>query len=239
MAILSSDMPASEETVAGDLTGTLNFLIDPKEAATRLPYKWFWIAPLILVSMISIAVHFMLMPALQHVLAVQPLAPNLTPQQAQTQSDMILLIQRIATWFTPVIAAVMMLISAVILWGTASMLAIEAKFRAVFNLIAGCSTISALAALAMAIIVDAKGDPSTMAELQPPLGLDIFLADGANKFLLAFLGYFSLFEIWWIVMAVLIFSAGFRVTKARALAAIAPLVLLGLIFKLAGAMFQR
>jgi hypothetical protein len=56
---------------------------------------------------------------------------------------------------------------------------------------------------------------------------------------MAFLGYFSVFEIWWIVMLLLIFSAAFRVSKAKAVAVILPLVLLNLVWRIGAAAFQR
>jgi len=80
-------------------------------------------------------------------------------------------------------------------------------------LVAGCGLIQALAAIAALIVLKGKGEVSTREELRPALGLDIFLPEGTNKFLSAFLGYFSVFEIWWIVMMVLIFAAAFRVSN--------------------------
>lgn len=179
------------------------------------------------------------MPQMQHVLEIRRIPPNVTPEQFQRQIDIGMAIQRFVNYFMPLIVACLMAVQALILWASASVLGIQAKFRSLFNLAAGCSIISSLGALAMAIVVKAKGDVSTIAELQPPLGLDIFLGSGVNKFLVAFLGFFSIFEIWWIIMAVLIFSAGFRVSKGKAAAVIAPLVLLGLAIKLISAVFQR
>jgi hypothetical protein len=77
-----------------------------------------------------------------------------------------------------------------------------------------------------------------MAELRPALGFDIFLPEGSNKFLAAFLGYFSVFEIWWIVMIVLIFSAAFRVSKGKAFSVVLPLILLNVILRVGTAAFS-
>jgi hypothetical protein len=125
------------------------------------------------------------------------------------------------------------------LLGTSSVLSVGAKFRDLFNLAAGCGLIQSIAAIAAIVVLKSKGDISTMAELRPALGLDIFLPESANKFLVAFVGYFSVFEIWWIVMLLLIFSAAFRVSKAKALAAILPLVLINLLWRVGAAAFQR
>jgi hypothetical protein len=238
VATTTPDLPAGE-TVAGDLAGMGSFLIDPQGAGKCLHNKWFWLWPVIVVSIISISARILLLPAMQHVLEIRPIPGNVTPEQFQRQTEIAMAIQHFANYVMPVIVACLMAIQALILWASSSVLGIQAKFRSLFNLAAGCSIISALGALAMAVVVRAKGDVSTLAALQPPLGLDIFLGDGANKFLVAFVGFFSVFEIWWIVMAVLILSAGLRVSKGKAVAVVAPLVLLGLALKVISAAFQR
>ena len=77
-----------------------------------------------------------------------------------------------------------------------------------------------------------------MADLQPPLGFDIFMPSGANRILVAFLGYFNVFEVWEIVMAVLIVAAAYRISKGKAAVVVAPLFILGLLAKLLGAFFS-
>ena len=77
-----------------------------------------------------------------------------------------------------------------------------------------------------------------MADLQPAIGLDIFAPQGTNHVLVAFLGFVNVFEIWMIVMAVLIIAAAYRVTKGKAFVAILPLFALALLLKLVGAFFS-
>lgn len=239
MAAAAPNTPVdTRETLASDLTGIPGFLIDPEAAAARLNAKWFWIGPVVVISILAIAARIVLLPVTQHVLEIQPLPANVNPEQFQRSIAIGMTIQHIATYAMPVIVLCLIAVQALILWGSASVLGIQAKFRSLFNLASGCGVISALAAIAMAIIVQAKG-ASTLAELRPPLGFDILLGDGANKFLAAFAGYFSVFEIWWIVMAVLVFSAGFRVSKGRAAAIVAPLVVLGLAIHLLSAVFRH
>lgn len=148
---------------------------------------------------------------------------------------MVLKFQSVGIYLAPIIAAVLFSIQALILLGMSSIMSVPAKFRSMFNLVAGCSLIQLLASIAGLIILKAKGEVSTMAELRPALGLDIFLPEGGSKFLAAFLGYFSVFEIWWIVMIVLIFSTAFRVSKGKAFCVVLPLILLNIIFRVGGA----
>jgi hypothetical protein len=233
-------MPADRpESFAADLAGMGNFFIDPAGAAPRVFSKWFWVGPLVVFSIVSITASSMMMPIMRHVMEVSPIPPNVSPEQYQKSMEIGLKIQSIAVYLAPVIAAILFSIQAAILLGTSSVMGVAAKFRSMFNLVAGCSLIQLLASIASLIILKAKGEVSTMAELRPALGLDIFLPEGSNKFLAAFLGYFSVFEIWWIVMIVLIFSAAFRVSKGKAFAVVLPLVLLNVVLRVGVAAFSK
>ena len=240
MATLVPDMPREQpENFATDLAGMGNFFIDPAGAAKRVFSKWFWIGPVLLYSIVSITAGYLLTPMVRHVLEVSPIPSNLSPEQYQRNIEIGMLIQRIFVFLAPVTAAALFALSAVILLASSAILSIQTKFLWLFNFVSGCALIQLLAPIASVVILKGKGDVSTMAELRPPLGLDIFLAEGTNKYLMALLGYFSVFEIWWVVMAVLIFRTAFRVSKAKAFAAILPLILLSIIFRLGGAVFQR
>lgn len=240
MATFVPEAPADRtESLAADLAGMGNFFIDPAGAAPHIFSKWFWIGPLVIFSIVSIAASYMMMPIMRHVLEIAPIPPNVTPEQYQKQMEIGLKIQGIMVYLAPLWTAILFAVPAAVLLGMSSVMSVPAKFRALFNLVAGCSLIQLLASVANLVILKAKGDISTMAELRPALGLDIFLPEGSNKFLSAFLGYFSVFEVWWIVMLVLIFSAAFRVSKGKALAIAAPLILLSLLFRVGTAAFQR
>jgi hypothetical protein len=240
MATFVPEVPADRtESFAADLAGMGSFFIDPAGAAPHIFTKWFWIGPLVIFSIVSIAASYMMMPIMRHVLEIAPIPPNVTPEQYQKQMEIGLKIQGIMVYLAPIWTAILFAVPAAILLGMSSVMSVQAKFRSLFNLVAGCSLIQLLASIANLVILKAKGDISTMAELRPALGLDIFLPEGSNKFLSAFLGYFSVFEVWWIVMLVLIFSAAFRVSKGKALAIAAPLVLLSLLFRVGIAVFQR
>ncbi len=240
MATVVPEMPVDgTESFASDLAGMGNFFIDPAGAAPRVFSKWFWIGPLVLFSVVSIVASYMMMPMVRHVLEVAPIPPNVTPEQYQRSMEMGLKFQSFSVYLAPIFTALLFAIEALILLGMSSVMSVPAKFRSLFNLVAGCSLIQLLASVASLIILKAKGDVSTMAEMKPALGLDIFLPSGGNKFLAAFLGYFSVFEIWWIVMMVLIFSAAFRVSKGKAFSVVLPIILLSLIFRVGMAAFSR
>jgi hypothetical protein len=239
MSTVVRDLPEDRpENIGYDLVGMGSFFIDPSGAARRVHTKWFWVGPLILFSMLAMIASYFIMPLVQHVLETAPIPAGTDPDRYQRALEMGMTFQRIAMYFAPVTTAAIYLIETLALLVMSTILTVDAKFRQIFNLVAGCSLISMLATIAGLIILKAKGEVSTIAELRPALGLDIFLPDGSNKYLVALLGYFSIFEIWWIVMLVLTFSAAFRVSKGKAATIAVPLILLSLCFRLLLALRQ-
>jgi hypothetical protein len=240
MATMVPELPAEQpESFGDDLVGIGSFFIDPAGAAKYVFRKWFWVAPLILVGVISLVLYYMTLPMIQHVLEVTPPPANTPPEQYQKGLEIGMMVQRIIAFLMPVWIAVIWAVSALILFAMCSVTSVNAKFLFLFNLLAGCSLIQLLGGIASFVILKAKGEPSTMAELRPALGLDIFMPEGTNKYVVALVGYFSVFELWWIVMMVLVFSAAFRVSKGKAFAIVSPLIILTLVFRVAGAAFQR
>jgi hypothetical protein len=239
MATVVPDLPEqSRETVGNDLSGMGNFFIDPAGAARCLFRKWFWIGPALLVSVLAMAIQGQMIPFIQHAMENAPLPANADPAQYQKGIQLAITIQRVVLFIMPIFVLAMLAIQAGLVTGAASVLGVKAKFRQIFNLISGVSLIGALGGIATVIILNAKGGPASMAELRPPLGLDIFLPEGTNKFLLAIIGYFSVFQVWTIVMFVLIFSLAFRAKKGTALLSYAPVIVLTLLFTLVGVAFQ-
>jgi hypothetical protein len=239
MATTMPGSSAQSETLANDLAGMGSFFIDPPGAARRVFHKWFWIGPLVVFSIVSMVASYLMLPMVQHVLEVSPIPAGSSPEQYQSGMDVAMTIQRVSMYFSPAIVAVILALQALAIWATCSVLTIDVKFRWLFNLVAGCSLIQVLASIASLAILKGKGEISTMAELRPALGLDIFLPEGTNKYATAFLGYFSIFEIWWIVMMVLVFSTAFRVSKGKALAAVLPLIMVSILLRMGAAAFQR
>lgn len=240
MAIVAPDLPADRpESFGSDLAGIPNFFIDPAGAAKYVFRKWFWVGPLIIVGVISLVTYYLTLPMIQHVLDITPAPGNTPPEQYQRGVEIGMMIQRVIAFLMPLIIAVIWLVGALIMFAMCSVLSVNTKFLYLFNAVAGCSIIQLLGGIASFVILKAKGEVSTMAELRPALGIDIFLPEGTNKYAVALVGYFSVFEIWWIVMMVLVLGAAFRISKGKAFAIVLPLILLNILFRLVGAVFQR
>jgi len=239
MATKDEALTSAPGGFAADLASLPSFFIDPESAAKRIHGKWFWIAPFLIASIVGIAVGMYLMPTILHVTAMAPIPDGTTAEQHEKGLAYAAIGIKVFVFLSPLFTAVLWLVEAALLLGLAMVLGVSARFGALFNLAAGCSLIPTLAGIARAAIIHFKGDVSTAAELNPAMGLDIFLPEGSNKFLVAAAGYFSLFQFWWLVMMALIFAAAFRVSKGKGFAAVVPLWILGLLASTALAVFQK
>jgi uncharacterized membrane protein YhaH (DUF805 family) len=238
MSTLAPDLPLEpRESFADDLAGMGSYFIDPEGAARRATHKWFWIAPLIVVSIVAIVTQLVRLPITQQVMETMAPPNGMSDAQWAKQTQISLTVQHVAVWCSPIIVLVMYLIETGILVAMASILAGSAKFRTILNIVAGCSLIASLEAIASVLVLKMKAPVSTVAELKPPLGLDLFLPEGTNKFLLGFLSYFTIFNIWYVVMMVLVLAAALRISKGKAFAVVLPWLVLTLLFIMVGAAF--
>jgi hypothetical protein len=120
---------------------------------------------------------------------------------------------------------------------TGSVIGLRAKFRDVFSLMTACALINALQYVATYIVLRVKGEEiQSLDQMTPPFGIDIFLQDvhGAAG---AVLNFFSIFELWYLV--VLTFGLAYlaKTSKGMAFAALTPAWVLPLLFRMVGAMF--
>ena len=222
-----------------DFAGVTDFLIDARGAARRLPRKLFWIAPIVIVSIIALVCGIANFPIVQQAIANQPPPANVSPEQFQNQMRIVFVLTKVAVYCSPLLMVVVMAISALVIMASCVIIDLKPKFLEMFNLMAGLSIIDGLKTIATTVVLHMKGEPTGMADLQPALGLDIFAPTGTSKVLVAFLGYLNVFGIWQIVMAILIFAAAYRMSKTKAAVAVVPLFALGLLLRLVGAMFSR
>jgi hypothetical protein len=238
MSTLAPELPLEpRESFADDLAGMGSYFIDPEGAAKRAFHKWFWIGPLIVVSIVGIVTQLLRLPITQQVMETMSPPNGLSPEQWEKQTQISLMVQHIVVWCTPIVLLVIYALQSVILLAMCSILTVTVKFRTLFNIAAGCSLITALEAIASIIVLKMKAPVSTMAELKPPLGLDIFVSEGSNKVLMGVLSYVTVFNVWWIIMMVLVLAAAFRISKGKAFAIVLPWILLSLVFIVLGAVF--
>jgi Yip1 domain len=229
-------------SVADGFLGMFNAFVDPAGLAKRVPAPLSWLWPLITLIVIYVVFGYLMLP---YTLAVVDLAisqrikeQNVPLEQAQRAADVAHKIYQFLPVATPVIFVLFLLLFAWLVSAMASMAGVRAKFRDIFALMAACQLIQVLQTIAIYIVVRAKGDEITSQEqLTPPFGLDIFLQN-IHGALYGLVNFFSIFEIWYLV--VLTFGLAYlgKSSKGKAFFAITPAWVLTLIIRMVQSMLQ-
>ena len=228
---------AEENGIASGFVGMFNAFVDPAGLAKRVPAKLFWVGPVVTVTIIFVVFGTLMQPFTSQLIDVQMAQRNMPPEQLERAKSMAHMIGNIIRFAIPVFALLFTMLLALLVNVTGSMVGLRTKFRDVFSIMAACSLIPALQYAATYVVLRSKGDEITNQEqMTPPFGLDIFV--NAHGPLLAVLNFFSIFEIWYLVIFALTLAYLTVSSKGKAFAAITPAWLLPLLFKVIGSLFQ-
>jgi len=230
-------------SAADGLVGMLNVFIDPAETAKRIPSKGFWIWPMVTLTIVYVIFGYLMLPyttqMVDNRMTQQFSASNAPPEQVERAQRIAHIMTQVGIPLAPVFIIIFLAIFAGLVLGMCSVVGIKTKFRDLFSLLAVCSLIAMLQYIATFIVLRAKGDEITSAEqLTPAFGLDIF-AQGLHGVALAFLNFFSVFEIWYIIILGLTLAALTGASKGKAFIASSPAWVVPLLFRLVGAAFTK
>jgi hypothetical protein len=229
-------------TVGDGFIGMLNVFVDPKTTAKDVPAPLSWLWPLITLTIIYIVTGYLMLPYIMNLIDVrinQQISQQNTPvEQAERARTVAHAIYQFYPLAIPVIVVVFILFFGWLVSAMASMAGLRTKFRDVFSLMAACSLIPALQSIATYIVLRAKGDEITSQDqLTPPFGLDIFLQN-IHGGLLGLVNFFSIFQIWYLVVLTLALAYLGKSSKGKAFFAITPAWLLPLVIRVIQGMFQ-
>jgi len=229
-------------TLGDGFVGMLNVFVDPKTTAKDVPAPLSWLWPLITLTIIYIVTGYLMLPYVMNLIDVrinQQISQQNTPvEQAERARTVAHAIYQFYPLAIPVIVVVFILFFGWLVSAMASMAGLRTKFRDVFSLMAACSLIPALQSIATYIVLRAKGDEITSQDqLTPPFGLDIFLQN-IHGGLLGLVNFFSIFQIWYLIVLTLALAYLGKSTKGKAFFAITPAWLLPLVIRVIQGMFQ-
>jgi hypothetical protein len=228
--------------VASGLTGMFNAFVDPAGLAKRVKAKLFWLWPLITICIIYVVVGYLMLPYTMQLVdaSIQQRmsAQNIPPERMETARNMAHTFSQVGIAFTPMFVIGILALLAWLVSVTGSIAGLRAKFRDIFSIMAACSLITSLQFIATYIVVRMKGDEIRSPEqLMVPLGADIFVQD-VHGAMLAFLNFFSIFEIWYIVVLGLSLAYLTGSSKGKAFFAITPAWLIPLLLAVVRAKFS-
>jgi Yip1 domain len=214
-----------------------NAFVDPAGLAKAAKAKLFWLWPLIVVSIIFIVFGYLMMPYNLQLGEARLAQQNIPPEGLENARKMTRTFTQVIVYLIPVFIVVFTMLGAWLVSVTGSIMGLRAKFRDIFSLMMACSLIGSLQYIATYIVLRSKGDEITSQEqMTPAFGLDIFIP--AHGVLLTILNFFSIFQIWSMVILALALASLTGSTKGKAFAAITPAWLIPLIFRIIGSMFS-
>jgi len=226
-------------SVGDGFIGMLNAFVDPAGLAKRVPAPLSWLWPVITLCVIYLVFGYLMLPYTLAVVDLRLSQQNISAEQAERARNLTHTVTQFSFLATPVIIIGLLALFAWLVTVTGSIAGVRAKFRNVFSLMAACALIPALQYIATYIVVHAKGDEITSQEqLTPPFGLDIFLQN-IHGALFGLVNFFSIFEIWYLIVLTFALAYLSKSTKGKAFFAITPAWVVPLLLRVVTAMFQN
>lgn len=218
--------------------GVFNIFIDPAATARSVPAPLAWLAPLAIFCVTLSIYSWLLIPYTVRVITLNP--PNgASGEQLERIRGSVETFSKVGVFVTPVFVVGLMALMALLVMLLCSAMSMRASFRDVFTLMSATGLIGAVGLIASYVVLRAKGDEiQTMQQLRPSFGLDIFFSDLKGP-LFALLNFFSIFQVWSLVMLALSLAYLTRSSKGKAFAAITPAWIIPLLFAMIGSLFQR
>jgi Yip1 domain len=230
-------MAEENPSVASGITGMFNAFVDPAGLARAAKAKLFWLWPLIVLLIVFMVMGYLMLPYSLQLMDAKMAAGGMPPEQLENARNMAHKFAPVGVPLTPIIIILVIMLCSWLVSVTGSVLGVRAKFRDVFSISMACSLIGCLQYIATYIVLRTKGDEIvTQDQLTPAFGLDIFVP--AHGVLLAILNYFSIFQIWSLVIMGLALASLTGASKGKAFAAITPAWLIPLILRILSAVFS-
>jgi Yip1 domain len=229
-------MAEENPSIGSGMVGMFNAFVDPAGLAKAVKAKLSWLWPLIIVSIIFVVFGYLMMPYTLQLGEVRLAQQNVPPERLENARNMTRTITQVFVYLVPVFIVLFTMLGAWLVAVTGSIVGLRAKFRDIFSLMMATSLIASLQYIATYIVLRSKGDEITSQEqMTPAFGLDIFIP--AHGVLLTLLNFFSIFQIWSLVILALALASLTGSSKGKAFAAITPAWLIPLIFRIIGSMF--
>jgi len=183
-AILEGE-PFVREGVMGAVLDLVKVLFEPTAVFERVRERPRFLAPFITLAVITVIIVALQLPYTKAALAAQFAAtPNMTPEQTQTGMKF----AAVGIVIAPIFFGLFLVINALILWVSTSVLGGEGKFATLLSVTTYASITYALLQVIGVVVLTMRGPGSvtSMLDLQPSLGLDL-LAPDAKGFTLGLL----------------------------------------------------
>ena len=198
----------------GAIFDLVKVLFEPTAVFERVREKPRFLAPFLTLAVVTVAITALQLPYTKAALAAQfAQTPNMTPEQAQTGMKF----AAIGIVVTPIVYGLFLLVNALILWVSTSVLGGEGKFTTLLSVTTYASITYTLLQLIGVVVLTMRGPGSitSMLDLQPSLGLDL-LAPDAKGFMLGLLRGINPFTIYGVFLTGLGIAVTHKTSKGVA-----------------------
>ena len=216
----------------------VNIFIDPPEAVKNMEGRFAWVWPILLTSIIGIGATFVTMPMILQVMRTNPPA-NIPAEQMEKVLESTAMMSKAGLVTTPLIMAIITSLTALVMFAACSVLDVKTSFQRLFTFCAHAGLIMSVAQIAGAIVLKMKGEISSLKELQPSFGPDMFLSEDASGVLVGIFRFFGLFNIWYFLVLVFGLAALLKVGKGKALGVATPIIFLFFVFTVVSGLFSN
>lgn len=226
--------------IKNGIVGTLSAFGNVAGVVPRLRMRWFWAYPFILFAAAADFVQFATSAQRARITQVMLEQRGMTGDQIQAQLAMIAKFASIGYILAPIVLLAMIAVGALLIRTAGSAMGAKTGPFGEFMSLSAASTMPLVLQIIVGVFLvrtKSMDDFQTMADLQPPFGLNMVI-EHAPKMMEGLLAFFSIFEIWAIVMAALMFAGLCRTSVAKGFIATSPAWIVSALWAAAMSLFS-
>jgi hypothetical protein len=221
------------------LLAILNVFIDPAETVRRIEgNKTAWLLPVLIGGVLMGVYQWNIAHYMFEAMRMDP-PQGLDAAKLEQMKGTMEMTSRFTAIVAPVMWALMALITSALVFAGCAITSTNFRFPGVFGLVAHTNLIKGVQLIAHYFVLKSKGEVNGMQDLIPSFGLEMLLPEGTNKLLIGFVSFFSIFQVWHMLILAIGFAALAKCGKGKAFLITAPDWVIGLVFAVIGALFRK
>ena len=226
---VSAAAPEPSPSAIGRIVGVI---LSPTETFASIARRPTWLAPLILWTLVSVAVTYVLIPRMDYEkmarTQLEKSGQTVSDEQVQTATERIKKFSGVFSWGFGVVGPILIcLLVTVVIWGAFKAFGWDTTFQQGLAVVAHANVPNMLKAGLLAFLVSRQDtvDPQALGDLLRS-NLGFLVARDSSKVLHSLLGAIDVFSLWSLFLSVVGFAAAAKIKRSSAAGVIVVLWLL-------------